>query len=475
MIEVSTIQAAEMCGGTLTEAAKSSQRLKGVSTDTRTILPGCLFIPLIGDRFNGHEFVTDAIMKGAAAYIWQRDQGAPPSGAPAILVEDTLQALQQLAHAYRKSLPVRVIGVTGSNGKTTTKDLLAGMLSGRYQVLKTKGNYNNHIGVPLMMLQLSPQTEVAVLEMGMSARGEIGLLTRMAEPELAVITHIGESHLEHLGSQRGIAEAKLEIVEGLQPNGILIIPSGLPVLEEAIQACETMPLGTRVIRVGREPESEYAPAAVEWLDNPTRMRIVPQIRGHAPESAKTAFSFEVPIVGEHHVRNALIAYVAAKWMGLRDGEIAKGCENVQMTAMRSQMVKTHSGWTVMNDAYNASPSSVRAAIEALRALPNVRRRIVILGDMLELGAEAAEWHAEIGRMLRPDQEAYVFLMGPLSRFTYEAARVSYPVDHIRHYEDKASILAALSDVLIAGDHVLVKGSRGMKMEEIVQAMLEKVG
>ena len=465
MIIRSVKEIADMVGGRIRQPERGGQLVKGVFTDTRNVLTGGLFVPLTGERFNGHRFVADALLKGAAVSFWQEDEDDQPMDATLIYVDDPLLALQRLASAYRKTLSTRIVAVTGSNGKTSTKDILAAMLAGKYRVHKTKGNLNNHIGVPLMLLQLSPETEIAVLEMGMSARGEIALLSHLAQPEAAIITMIGESHLEHLGSRLGIAEAKMEIIEGLQPNGLLVLPKDEPLLDDVLHRVD-LPLGTRVLRIGDDSSADYFAQDIHCLTQPVRMKFQPVLSG----SSNPFPQLELSLLGKHHVRNAMTAFAMAKWLGLRSVEIIKGLAQLQMTAMRSQVIETHSGWTIINDAYNASPSSVRAAILALRDLSTKARNVVILGDMLELGEDSAALHAEIGAFLNPKCEHVVFSFGNDCRHLHREVLKKYSAEQARHFETKAALLSALSDVLLPGDWVLVKGSRGMKMEEVVTAM-----
>ncbi len=477
MIQTTLENIARMCGGTLLRQQQGQLAIKGVSTDTRTIGMGSLFVPLSGERFNGHAFVADAFLKGAVASFWQQEETDVPVEGAIILVDDPLMALQRLASAYRKTLDVRVIGITGSNGKTSTKDLLAGMLSGKYKVLKTKGNLNNHIGVPLMLLQLEASTQIAVIEMGMSGAGEIELLTTLAQPEAAIITHIGEAHMEHLGSRAGIARAKLEIVKGMRPNGVLVIPSGSEWLEGELSQID-LPIGTRVIRVGTGELSDYHAEQIQSFDDPPHMSFVPvvnksQLASRDPVGVQP-IKIEIPLLGKHHVSNAMLAYVMAKWCGVRESELLKGIGNIQMTAMRSQVQKSSGGWTVINDAYNASPSSVKAAIESLRGVVQAKRRILILGDMLELGDHEMDMHAEIGRFANPKTEQYVLTYGERSKHTIMAALESFGAERAKHFATKDALLAALSDILLPGDWVLVKGSRGMRMEELVQFIVERI-
>lgn len=441
-------------------AGDAALRIQGVSTDTRTIQQGTLFVPLIGEHFDGHAYAAEAYDRGAAAALWQADRPNPPEGMPIVIVQDTLAALQQLAKAYRKQLPVRIVGITGSNGKTTTKDLVASVLGGTYKVHKTKGNFNNHIGLPLTLLQLEETTEFAVVEMGMSGRGEIELLSRLAEPEAAIITMIGESHLLQLGTREEIARAKAEIVSGM-PDGALFVYNGdEPLIEQAL-AERALPEGLRTIRFGSSEQSGLYPTHIRMDADGAHFSIN---RPDYPE-------LYIPLLGTHNVINALAAVAIGESFGVPPRAVAAGLASLQMTSMRIEKQTAASGLTVLNDAYNASPASMRAAIALAEQLTGFGRKFVVLGDMLELGEREEQFHRGIGALLSPDRIDGVFTFGRLGGLIAEEAAKAYPQGCVRSYDDKRQLAAELAELVQPDDLVLVKGSRGMRLEQVVNALL----
>nr|WP_202886908.1 UDP-N-acetylmuramoyl-tripeptide--D-alanyl-D-alanine ligase [Cohnella zeiphila] len=455
-------QAAAWCGAVrlLTGAEAGETELAGVSTDTRTLAPGQLFVPLAGERFDGHDHLAAAEAAGAAASLWQADRAAPRTKLPLIVVDDTLAALQKLSAAYAEALGARVVGVTGSNGKTTTKDLIASVLGTAYRVAKTEGNFNNHIGLPLTILRASEDTEILVLEMGMSGRGEISLLTRIARPDAAVITNIGESHLLHLGSRRNIARAKLEIAEGLKDGGTLIYNGDEPLLAEELAAAP-LPEGRNGLTFG-ERESCAVRLGDAWLtEEGCRFRTADD-----PE-----FVYELHVPGRHNATNALAAIAVGRLFGLPAERIAEGLRAAKLTGMRIERTAAWNGALVLNDAYNASPTSVRAAIELVGGLRRPGgRKYLVLGDMRELGPDEAAFHAEIGRSIGPDKADVLLAYGPLSAHTVREAAKALAPGCALHFEDKKALIADLLARLKPEDLVLVKASRGMKLEEAVFAL-----
>ncbi|WP_027410267.1 UDP-N-acetylmuramoyl-tripeptide--D-alanyl-D-alanine ligase [Anoxybacteroides tepidamans] len=428
--------------------------IKGVSTDTRTIQPGNLYIPLKGANFNGHAFVADAFAKGASAALWAENEANPPENVPLIFVDDTLQALQQLAHRYRKQLPTKVVGITGSNGKTTTKDIVYALLATTYKVQKTEGNLNNHIGVPLTLLRLEENTEMAVVEMGMSNFGEIELLSKIAEPDAAIITNIGESHMQELGSRDGIARAKLEIISGLQRDGVFIYYGDEPLLQTRVRQMECP---FRTITFGQEASNDYYPLTISLEANGTSFTV-----NQAPE-----YRLFLPILGRHHVYNALAAISVARTFGVSWEAIQESLAELQITRMRMEIVQAKNGATIINDAYNASPTSMKAALELLFELTGYEKKIAVLGDMLELGEQEVEFHKQIGEMLQPEKVDYVFTYGRLAEQIALTAQDSFPKGRIKAYDDKKVLAKDLCAIVTADDVILFKASRGMKLEEII--------
>lgn len=445
------------------EAAPADADLQfhGVSTDTRTLRPGNLFIPLTGERFDGHEFAAQAAARGAAAVLWQQDRPGAPEGVPVIRVPDTLAALQELAAAYRRELPVRIIGITGSNGKTTTKDMVAACLMTTYKVHKTQGNLNNHIGLPLTILQMDEDTQMAVLEMGMSGSGEIALLSKIALPETAIITNIGEAHLQQLGSREAIARAKLEIIEGLREDGLLIYNGDEPLLVQLVAGLEGRQAMLR-FRFGAQDTNDYYPLALIHHQDYISFKL------NVPFSP----TFTIPLPGRHNVMNALAAIAAAKFMGVAEADIVRGLSELRVSGMRSEVLRSRHGATLINDAYNANPTAMRAAIQMLEDYHTKGRKIAVLGDMLELGEREAEYHRTIGAELDPDKIDYVWTYGPLAAQLAEEAMDRFPAGRVKAFLDKEVLAGELDALLSEQDICLFKASRGMRLEEVIRRLCD---
>lgn len=455
-------QIAAMSGGAVTAPSAGSIRIEGIVTDSRKIQPGCLFVPLAGERFDGHAFAADCLAAGAAAVLWAKDKGEAPG--PAVLVEDTLLALQQLAKSYLNQCGTRVIGITGSNGKTTTKDLVFALLATTFHVHKTSGNFNNHIGLPLTLLSMPESTEIAVLEMGMSGRREIELLSNLAEPETALITNIGESHLLQLGSRKEIARAKLEILSGMKPGGLLVFNGDEPLLHEVLEETDTLkPEELKTLTFGLKDGNDVYPTMIQYSESKTAFT-----SSQDPAPDKQVFELHLP--GEHNVVNALAAISIARHYGVAEQAIAAGLKQAEFTGMRIETVIGSSGITILNDAYNASPTSVKAAIGVLEKKQGYRKKIAVLGDMLELGPEEGEYHLQVGRCLHPDKVDLLFTYGKLSDKIAEGAAETMKHDTIFAYHDKSELIESLVSVLHGNDVVLVKASRGMKLEEVVDVL-----
>lgn len=452
---------AAMCAGKPAAVEAMNTTLTGVVTDSRKITPGCLFVPLSGDKFDGHHYAAAALAAGAGATLWQRDKGPVPEGGGVIIVEDTLEALQKLSAAYLKEVAPQVVAVTGSNGKTTTKDIIMSLLEVQFKVHKTAGNFNNHIGLPLTILSMAEDTEIAVLEMGMSSRGEIALLASLAEPDVAVITNVGESHLLQLGSRKEIARAKLEIAEGLKPGGLLIYNGDEPLLTEVMQESTfKAPEGMRTFRFGLNEDND---------DYPTGM--MSHTGGMTFTSSRhKEHAFTLPLPGQHNVVNALAALAVARHFGVTEQNMKEGLSRLKLTGMRIEVIRTSSGLTLLNDAYNASPSSMKAAIDVLQSMKCSGNKIAVLGDMLELGPEEVEFHQEIGYYLDPSLTDFVCTYGPLSVHIAKAAEEKFGKERVKAFTDKAELTAVLLEKCSAKDIVLFKGSRGMKLEEVLQSL-----
>lgn len=434
------------------EADDLTQTIKGVTIDSRQIEPGMLFIPFKGENVDGYQFVKQALQDGAGASFYEKGTALEETvSGPIIWVENTLEALQQLAQAYLNEVGPKVVAVTGSNGKTTTKDMIESVLKPHFKVKKTQGNYNNEIGLPLTILELDHDTEISILEMGMSGFHQIELLSNLTHPDVAVITNIGESHMQDLGSREGIAQAKFEITTGLKSDGLFIFDGDEPLLAPHVNTLKDV----EVISVGLQSENKY----VCHLD---------EIASEGISFTLNTEEYHLPILGKHNMTNAAMAIAVGKHLGLTYDMIRRNIAQVKLTGMRMEQHSLPQGGLVINDAYNASPTSMRAAIDTLGAMEG--RKILVLGDVLELGDNSADMHATVGAYLEGKAIDILYTFGTQAANIHRASQ-RY-VQNAQHFEDKSALIQQLKQQVQSGDKVLVKGSRGMKLEEAVDALLE---
>lgn len=433
--------------------------IRGVSTDTRKLTAGSLFVPLMGERFDGHQFLDQAMEAGAVAALWQSDHPIPKQEKiPLILVSDTLKALQQIASAYREELGISIVAITGSNGKTTTKDLVSSVLSVKFQIDKTEGNLNNHIGVPLTLCSMSEHTQIGVVEMGMNHAGEIAQLSRIAKPNVAVITNVGESHLEYLGSREGIAKAKLEIIEGLDSKGILMIHGDEPLLVQKISE-----IPQQVIRIGFHEENDEFPQKME-ADELSGIRFC---------TTSSPTPFEVPLIGKHNILNALFAIQLGRLFQLSEPEIQKGLKQAEITGKRLEVNRAQNGMLVINDAYNASPTSMKAAIDLQHAVKSERDKWVLFGDMREIGSQEEQYHREIGAYAVSKDMKRIYTIGEKGRWIAEGAREANSSSSciIRHFESHEEVVEHLQKEGDQNVLLLVKASLAMHLDKVVQKLI----
>lgn len=429
-----------------------SRSIKGVTIDSRAIEKDMLFIPFKGENVDGHRFIDQALKDGAVASFSEKGtELSEDVEGPIIWVEDTLQALQDLAKAYLKHVNPKVIAVTGSNGKTTTKDMIESVLTTEFKVKKTQGNYNNEIGMPLTILDLDEDTEISILEMGMSGFHEIELLSTIAEPDIAVITNIGESHMQDLGSREGIAKAKSEITIGLKDNGIFIYDGDEPLLTPHVKQIQQ----AKLISVGLGDGNSL----VCHVDDVETEGIGFTINNDE--------SYVLPILGIHNMKNAAIAIAVGHELGLPYATIKENIRHVQLTGMRMERHQTDDNVTVINDAYNASPTSMKAAIDTLSSMEG--RKILILADVLELGTNSQQMHEEVGTYLDGKSIDILFTYGTEAEYIFNTGQ-SY-VETAKHFDDKSELIKELKAIVKENDKILVKGSRGMKLEEVVEALI----
>lgn len=428
----------------------------GVSTDTRQLVPGDLFIPLIGERFDGHDFLRDAAAKGAKAVLCQTGRMAPELSCPVVYVSDTLHALQQLARAYRRHLNVHVVAVTGSNGKTTAKELIASVLAQKFRVHKTKGNLNNHIGLPLTLLNMPPETEVAVVELGMNHPGEIAALSRLAAPDAAVITNVGEAHIEYFGDRRGIAQAKLEIVDGLRAGGPLFINGDDPLL---LQEAKKRGRAFRTVGVNREADER---AADVQTDDGGVVRFTAVQDDHR---------YKLHLLGAHNVLNALFAIAVGRWMGLSPDAMARGLQAVQPPDGRLQLKQTLKGMWVLDDSYNANPTAVKAGIDTLMALGGQRKKWVLLGDILELGQQEEAMHRDVGNYIAERPVERLLTVGARAKWIHDAfVRKTGDRSKAVHLPTVEAAIRTLHREERPDIVLFVKASRGAALERVVKAL-----
>lgn len=423
-----------------------------VTIDSREAKAGSLYIAIRGDRFDGHDFCAAAVENGAAAVVCER---APQVKIPYILVESTRQAFLDIAGAYRQSLPhVKVVGLTGSVGKTTTKEMTYAVLNERYKTLKTEGNFNNEIGMPKTLLRLTSDTQAAVIEMGMNHFGEIERMTRSCRPDVGIITNIGVSHIEFLGSRDGILRAKTEILKGMRPQSVLILNGD----DDKLWAFQN-------------PDYKLLYFAIDNARADVRATDITEANGSTSFTVRFDGQTQrvtVPAVGRHHVYDALAAFCAGLTLSVSPDQIAKGLLNYAPAGMRQRM-RTVAGITVIEDCYNASPDSQQAALEVLASLP-AKRKIAVLGDMLELGDYTETAHRAVGAYAAKTKPDQLFCFGEASQYIADAAKDTVLT---RHFTDKSELYRALSDTLRVGDAVLFKASRGMALEEVMEKLYKE--
>jgi UDP-N-acetylmuramoyl-tripeptide--D-alanyl-D-alanine ligase len=453
-------------------------RLDAVSTDTRTLQPDDYFLALKGDRFDGHAFVPAALARGAAGAIVERGAGRQLLAGTVtkrdairqtwLGVDDPLLALQQLAAAHRRRFALPVIGVTGSNGKTTTKEMAASILARRYVVHKTGGNLNSQIGLPMVLLGLTSAHEAAVLELGISRHGELTRLCELAGPTIGIITNIGPAHLESLGGLDGVRTAKAELLAGLPMEGVALLNRDEASFEWLSRRCRC-----RVVSFGESSEADVRSRILDIeRGDPPRQRILVQWTGGSAEAL-------LPVIGAHFAVNAAAAAAAALAVGVGPEEITAGLEAVRLPAMRSEIKSLPGGARLLLDAYNANPFSVRRALETAAQLAGAGAIVAILGDMLELGPEAVRWHDEVGRYAASLPVGRLVTVGTLAgRIADGAEAAGLATGAIARCADAAGAAALLerwlrSGEIRAGDIVLVKGSRGMRMERVVDSLVER--
>ncbi|MBZ2122825.1 UDP-N-acetylmuramoyl-tripeptide--D-alanyl-D-alanine ligase [Streptococcus gordonii] len=425
--------------------------LRNAEFDSRLIESGDLFVPLKGAR-DGHDFIATAFAQGAVATLSER----PVAEGPYILVDDVLTAFQRLAQYYLEKMQVDVLAVTGSNGKTTTKDMLAQLLATSYKTYKTQGNYNNEIGLPYTVLHMPEDTEKLVLEMGQDHLGDIHLLSELAKPKTAIVTLVGEAHLEFFGSRAEIAQGKMQIADGLRENGLLIVP-----VDKIVN--EFLPADCKLVRFG--------PDADIFL---TRL-----------EERKDSLSFEcnfleqridLPVTGKYNATNAMIAAYAALQEGVSETAIAQAFSKLELTRNRTEWKKASNGADILSDVYNANPTAMRLILETFSTIPANPggRKLAVLADMKELGADSKSMHGSMITSLNPEIVTDLFLYGQDMEALYDYAKEIYPPGRVHYFikndekDQFEQLTKAVRESLTPADQILLKGSNSMNLAKLVE-------
>jgi UDP-N-acetylmuramoyl-tripeptide--D-alanyl-D-alanine ligase len=436
-------------------AAGREQEYKEVSTDTRKLGRGSIFIALKGDNFNGNDFIVEASEKGAALCIADEinfDRRNLDKAMTVIKVEDSKRALLELAKYYRSKLDIKIVGITGSTGKTSTKDLVAAALGGKYRVFKTKGNLNNEIGLPLMIFKLDRSYDVAVLEMGMNNLNEIHRLSDVAQPDIAIITNIGISHIENLKTRENILKAKMEITDFFTSENTLIINGDNDLLSSIHSQCY------KVVKIGMEKEFDHKAENIILNEGGIEFQI--------KEGGRlNPYLFSIPVPGKHNISNSLLAIACGRQLGMRYEEIAKGLESLEVTSMRLDIVKTKK-FTIIDDSYNASPDSMKAAME-VQAQIKGSRKLAVLGTMKELGDKSYEAHKEIGSYAGALGIDVLITVGEYNSAYCEGYGCRGNCKGFSSIDEAGDYITS---IVRKDDVILVKASRSMKFETIVDRL-----
>ncbi|WP_373841980.1 UDP-N-acetylmuramoyl-tripeptide--D-alanyl-D-alanine ligase [Limosilactobacillus sp.] len=431
--------------------------LTSVSFDSRHLEPGALFVPLQGSQ-DGHRFVPSAFANGAGAALWASDHEIVDHEHPLLVVDDPLKALQKLSKYYLHKINPIVVAVTGSNGKTTTKDMIASILSTQLNVTKTHANFNNEIGVPVTLLNMEANTEAVVVEMGMDRFGQLDFLSKLASPEIAVITMIGEAHIEFFGTRDRIADAKMEITHGLSDDGTLVYNGDEPLLNERVAK-----INQRVVRFGRHLDDDLYATSVQTGERSIEFQV-----NEWPDK-----QFTIPMVGEYNVNNALAAMAVGQLLHITPDHMQSALANVELTANRAEWVAGKNGEQILSDVYNSNPTAAKQVLKTISTMPTTGRRIAVLGDMLELGKAAPKLHASLASQIDPAKIQAVYLIGEqMAALKKRLIANGYPAAAIYYYSaDQLDQLASdLQATLRGEDLVLLKASHGIHLERVLDAI-----
>ncbi|MEE6727800.1 UDP-N-acetylmuramoyl-tripeptide--D-alanyl-D-alanine ligase [Pediococcus acidilactici] len=430
-----------------------------VQFDSRQLTPGSLFVPIKGQR-DGHQFIEQAIQAGAVATLWAKDhEDTRPADLPSIEVEDPLAALQKLAKYYLDKINPKVVAITGSNGKTTTKDMTAAILATEFNVVKTEANFNNEIGVPITILGMNANTEVLVVELGMDRPGQLHFLSELVQPDIAVITMIGEAHIEFFKTRDRIADAKMEITDGLKEDGCFVYDGDEPLLTERAKTVDVEQL-----TFGMRNENDVFATDVAGNDTETTFKT----------NLDSEVEVKLPIIGEYNVMNALAAITVGNRYHVGIADSARALADFNLTKNRTEWLKGRQGERILSDVYNSNPTAAKAVLNSFAHTKKTGRRFVVLGDMLELGEDADQMHAQLADNLDPAQFEEVFLVGAHMQALGKRLvdEKIYPAEAVHLYaaNELPQLTADLLHKIKADDCVLLKASHGIHLEKVVEEL-----
>ena len=452
MKQVTVKHILEVTGGTLL-CGEESYEITHFSTDSRKMQEGYLFVPILGERVNGHRFIESALEYGGATLTQEHDKKEDTH--PWIRVKDTKKAMQQIAGWYRGKMNFPVVAVTGSVGKTTTREMITRALEAGLSVFHTEGNYNSQTGVPLTIARMTGEEEVAVLEAGMSQFGEMTELEKMIRPNIVVFTNIGVAHIENLGTQDNICKEKMELAKNVDANGVIFLNG-----DDEILMKHQMEFGAKVLTYGTGEHCDY------------------QAKEICTEQGKTMFTYvrngkETPIImdvlGHHNVLNALAAFGVAEFLGLPIEKTCHQFENFKGTRQQVHQLETY---TVIDDTYNASPDSMKASLRVLADMPCEGKKIAVLADMLELGENSEQYHKEVGEFVANQSIDTLYVLGEMSVFLLEEAKKTKKELVGKSFMTKEDLIKELEEGIGKGDCILLKGSNGMKLSEVAKHLLK---
>lgn len=457
MIRIKINEAAEILNAHCIGSFDSDKYICGVSIDSRKVSKDNLFVPIKGMTTNGHSYINDAIKNGAVATLWNKDEPNLPADVAVLLVDDTIKSLQDLALFYRNKLQAKIVGVTGSNGKTSTKDVTAAILSQKFKTQKTMGNYNTEIGVPYTLLSLDEDCEAAVIEMGMEKKGEIDFLTHLVQPDVGIITSVGLVHIDNFPSIEEIAKAKLEIVDGIKDDGLFIYFGDDPLIESTVKSIKIRQ-GIRKQTFGmKEFNTMYLKEFSESLDGIT-FKVNDESFGE----------LHADILGKHQSLNSMAAMLAAKELGMTPEEIRLGLLKIEKTGLRNEIIKINS-CTILNDCYKSNPVSIKAALEIFELMQS-GKKIVVLGDMLGYREMSHDMHYNVGKDLAAHKIDELVTIGQEAKYMADGARENTEIKSIVEFDTKEEATEYLKKYMKEDCSVLIKGSRFLKLEYIATTL-----